>query len=126
MRPLAGEGLRFLASGAVNTMATYAMYLALQFLMPYQAAYAVAFAFGIFLAYRINLAFVFRERHTLAKALVFPLIYLVQYVVGAIALGVLVEVMGVPKEVAPLAVVLVTIPVTFILARLVLRGRSTP
>ena len=62
MKDVAGEGLRFLASGAINTLATYAVYLGLQLFMPYQAAYAIAFALGIALSYWISLAFVFRER----------------------------------------------------------------
>ncbi len=126
MRALAGEGLRFLAAGAVNTLASYAVYYALQLFLPYQLAYAIAFAFGIVLAYRINLAFVFREQGSRAKAMAFPLVYVAQYLVGAAALGLLVERLGVAKEIAPLVVVLVTIPLTFVLTRLVLRGKPSP
>lgn len=125
MKALAGEGLRFLVSGAVNTLASYAAYLGLQLFMPYQLAYAIAFALGIVIAYRINLAYVFRAEHTRAKALAYPLVYVVQYAFGALALALLVEALGVPKEVAPLAVVVATIPLTFVLTRWVMRGKPT-
>jgi putative flippase GtrA len=119
-RPL-GEALRFLLGGAFNTLASYAAYYVLQLVLPYQVAYAIAFAFGVALSYFVNLRFVFRARHTARKALAFPLVYLAQYALGALLLAALVEWMHVPKEVAPLLVVVVTIPVTFALTRWVLR-----
>lgn len=123
-RPVAGgirgQALRFLVSGAANTAASYLLYLALQLAMPYQAAYAISFAAGIALAYALNVRFVFRATHTRAKALAFPLVYLFQYVAGALLLALLVERLGVAQELAPLVVVAVTIPVTFVLTRMLL------
>jgi putative flippase GtrA len=122
---LAGEGLRFLLGGVVNTLASYGIYLALQFFLPYQAAYAIAFALGVAISYYINLVFVFRQRGSARKALVFPFVYLAQYLLGAATLALLVERLGVAKEYAPLLVVIVTIPVTFALSRRVLRGKPS-
>lgn len=121
-RKLAGEAARFLATGVVNTLASYAVYFVLQLVLPYQVAYAVAFAFGVFLSYLLNLRFVFRTPHSRAKAMAFPLVYLAQYLAGALLLAVVVEWLRVPKEIAPLVVVVVTIPLTFALTRLVLRS----
>jgi putative flippase GtrA len=123
-RRLAGEGVRFLAGGVANTLISYAIYLGLQLFLSYEVAYAIAFACGITVSYGINLVFVFREKHTAAKALAFPLVYLLQYGAGALLLAVLVEWLGMPKEVAPLAVVVITLPITFLLTRFVLRSRA--
>jgi putative flippase GtrA len=94
---------------------------ALQLFLHYQVAYALTFLFGIVLSYAINVRFVFKAQHTPSKALAFPMVYLAQYVAGALLLGALVEWMGVPKEMAPIAVVVLTIPLTFALIRFVLR-----
>jgi putative flippase GtrA len=121
--PLSREVLRFLAGGVVNTVLSFALYYALQLVMPYQAAYALAFVFGVALSYAINVFFVFRTGHTAGKALAFPLVYLAQYVAGALLLAALVEWLGMPQEIAPLVVVVLTLPLTFALSRFVLRSR---
>jgi putative flippase GtrA len=118
-----GEVWRFLLGGAANTVLSFALYFALQLAMPYQLAYAIAFVFGVAFSYTINVFFVFRTGHSAGKALAFPLVYLAQYVVGALVLGMLVEWLHVPQEVAPILVVAVTIPLTFVLSRRVLRPR---
>lgn len=120
-RRLGAEAGRFLIGGIINTILSLAVYYVLQLYLPYQAAYAAAWVFGVAISYRVNLTYVFRARHSRVKALVFPLVYAVQYATGALLLAVLVEWLGVPKEVAPLGVVVVTIPLTFALSRYVLR-----
>ncbi len=120
---LRGQALRFLLSGAANTAATYLLYLALQLVLPYQVAYALAFVAGIGLAYALNVWFVFRTGHTRSRALAFPLVYLFQYVAGALLLALLVEKLGVSQELAPLVVVAITIPATFVLSRFILTRR---
>jgi putative flippase GtrA len=126
VKRLAGEGLRFLVTGVVNTLVSYAVYFVLQLAMPYQAAYAIAFLVGVATSYLLNVKFVFRVEHTRAKALVFPLVYVAQYALGAALLALLVERAGIPQAWAPLLVTVVMIPVTFALSRLVMRGRRAP
>ena len=118
-----GEAYRFVLGGLLNTVLSYAVYFACQLFLPYQLAYAIAYVFGVMLSYRINVAFVFRTQHSAAKAMAFPLVYLVQYVTGALLLALLVEWLGMPQEIAPLAVIVLTIPLTFVLSRFVLRAR---
>ena len=74
--------LRFLISGAVNTTLTYAAYLGLLGLIGYVPAYTIAYIAGIALSYALNTIFVFRAAPTLRSAMLFPLIYLVQYLLG--------------------------------------------
>ena len=51
----------------------------------------------------------------------FPLVYLVQYLLSAMLLSVFVERLDIPQSIAPLTVIVLTIPVTFVLTRWLLR-----
>ena len=124
MRFSSSEALRFLIAGAVNAAATYAIYLvALQFL-PYRIAYSTAYAIGILLAYAVNTSFVFRARWSWKRMLAYPLVYLLQYAIGLACLTFLVEGGWVGKEIAPLVVVVLTLPITFIASRYLIKGKG--
>ena len=118
-----GEVFRFLVGGTINTFAALAVYYVLQLFLHYQVAYALAWVFGVILSYRINVGYVFKTSHTPAKALAFPLVHVAQYIVGALLLYVLVEKLGAPQEIAPLAVAVLLVPMTFTLTRLIVRSR---
>lgn len=119
------EGLRFLAAGAVNTAATYAIYYGLLERFHYTAAYTIAYVAGILLSYVLNARFVFRVPLSWRGLMAFPLVYAVQYVLGVAVLYAAIEGFGVPRQVALLIVIVVTIPVTFVLSRWVLRRGKT-
>lgn len=123
MRSFSGEALRFLMAGAVNTAATYAIYLMLLAISHYRIAYTAAYMIGVVLGYALNTFFVFRARWNWKRMLAYPLVYVLQYVAGLLCLTVLVEGHWVSKEVAPLAVVLVTLPLTFFASRYLIKGR---
>lgn len=126
MKPLVGQAVRFLLSGAANTALTYAIYLLLLPALDYQRAYAVAFVSGIAFSYVMNVRFVFRVRANWRSAVLFPLVYLIQYLVGLAVLHVAIERLGIPREYALLASIAVSIPLTFLCSRLLLhRAPST-
>ena len=115
--------IRFVAGGLLNTGATYLIYLGLIRFLPYQAAYLVAYALGIVIAYLLNSWLVFRVPLSLGRFFAYPLIYVVQYLVSAALLAVGVELLHLSPEIAPLAVLAIMIPVSYALNRSVL-GRS--
>lgn len=119
----AREVLRFLVAGGINTAITYLLYLLATRFVGYQAAYAIAFAAGVALSYVLSLRFVFRQTGNWKKFARYPLVYLAQYVVGAIMLEVLVRALAVPVWIAPLIVVVLTLPLTFLLSRGILADR---
>jgi putative flippase GtrA len=123
--PSAGHGraetiVRYGLAGALNTGATYVLFYALLQIAPYASAYTVAFIAGIGLSYALNARFVFAAPIRLASALAWPLVYLVQYVVGLAVLALLVERFGVVPATAAIIAIVVTIPLTFVLSRRVL------
>lgn len=115
------EGLRFLLSGALNTAATFALYWALLLVMGYRAAYSIAFVTGIALSYLLSSRYVFRVRTKFRSAVLFPLVYLVQYVLGLLVLWLWTSKLGLPAGYGVFATVAVTLPVSFLLSRLILK-----
>jgi putative flippase GtrA len=124
MRLFDGEAVRFLLAGAFNTAATYVIYLAALQLMPYRYAYSGAYAAGIVLGYAVNTWFVFRSRWRWKRLLAYPLVYLLQYAAGLLCLTVLVERHWARKEIAPLLVVAITLPLTFFASRYLIKEKA--
>lgn len=114
--------LNFIFFGGLNTAATYSAYLVLSNYFHYQFAYLIAYVSGIVLAYILNLRFVFKERSSFKKALGYPLVYAVQYLLGAGLMYLLLKVFSLPNALAPLIVTVVLIPVAYYMNKKVLSG----
>jgi putative flippase GtrA len=119
------QALRFLVSGGVNTIVTYAIYLAMLRFIDYTPAYTIAFVIGIALAYVLNAVFVFRTDHSLKKAAFFPVIYLIQYGVNVAILHVAVERFSVLPSLALVISIAISLPLTFFLSRYLFTSAST-
>jgi putative flippase GtrA len=122
---------RYLAAGAVNTALTYALLVVAMRWIGYLAAYTIVYAVGIALGYWLQSRFVFRVPLAWRVALRFPLVYIVQYVLGFAVLWLLVDAVHVENDLAALIVVIANVPLGFLLSRLLLaqtrlHHRSTP
>jgi hypothetical protein len=71
-----------------------------------------------------NLRFVFRQAGSVKKFALYPLVYLVQYLLGAVVLSVFVKTFGGAKELGPAVVVCITLPITYFLSRLILLQKN--
>jgi putative flippase GtrA len=108
---------RFLIAGAVNTGLTYILYLGLLFLMPYVWAYSLTYVAGIGLGYALNAYWVFKEAPSLRSATTYPVTYGINYLLGMAVLWLLVELMNMPKEIAPLVVVATSVPIMYLISK---------
>lgn len=115
---------RFLIAGAVNTGLTYVLYLGLLFLMPYVWAYSLTYAVGIGIGYLLNARWVFKRAPSLGNATAYPLTYVLNYLLGVGMLWLLVELMHIPKEIAPLLVVALSVPVMYIVTKSIFMGKT--
>lgn len=120
---LSSSGFRFLIGGVVNTVLTFALYWLLMLVVSYQVAYAASYCLGIALSYAINSRMVFRVRYSARSAILFPLVYLAGYLAGAAVLAIGVRVLGVNPWLAPVLSICATLPLTYLLTRLVLVAR---
>ena len=123
MKLIKSELFKFIFFGGVNTVLSYAIYVIFQLFLIYQVAYSLAYILCIFISYYLNSRFVFKREVCLAKAFQYPLVYLVQYLLGLLLLCVLIEIFSLNKLIAPVLAIVFTIPVTFFLSRFIIKGR---
>ena len=124
MRRPGGRILRYLVVGGVNTAVSYTVYLALLQVMSYGWAYTTAYIAGILIAYALQSRFVFGAETSWRTFFAFPLVYVVQYVVGWVALRLLVETGLMSRELALFAVLVVTVPAGFVMSRALFAWRQ--
>lgn len=117
------EFFKFIFFGGINTLLSYAIYVVILLFLIYPVAYSLAYFSGIFISYYLNSRFVFKRDVRLVKAFQYPLVYLVQYLLGVSLLSVLIEIFSLNKFIAPALVIMITIPVTFSLSRFIIKGR---
>ena len=123
-RAKAPSFLKFLVSGGVNTALTYVIYLILLRFINYQTSYAISYIIGIAMSFILNRYFVFQSDRGIRSAILFPFVYLTQYLLGVFILWIWVDVAGLSKAAGPAIVVCVTIPVTFFLSRAVFTNKN--
>lgn len=118
-----GGALRFLVAGGLNTAATYLIYLGLLPVAGYQASYAIAFTCGVAISYVLGRVFVFKAHQGYRSVLMLPLVYLVQYAVGAAVVWAWVGVLRQHAMLAPAIAILVTLPLTYLLSKFAFVGK---
>jgi len=118
------ELIRFIAAGALNTVSTYGLYVGLSFALPYLAAYSVAYATGIVVSYVLNARFVFRQPLSLRQFTRFPLVYLLQYGIGALVLRLAVHNFSMDSRLAFMVSLSMSVPMTFLASRWLLSRKS--
>lgn len=114
--------VRFLCTGGINTIITYAIYLVLLQIINYQLSYTIAFVAGIMIAYFLNKVFVFKTHQGWKSVMLYPFVYFIQYLFGMLILWLLVSQTGLSVEFAPLVVVALSVPLTYWLTRFVFVG----
>lgn len=114
------EPLRFLFMGGVNTLFSYLVYLIALLAASPKAAYTISFIAGVLTSYLLHLKITFRTTHSRQKIILYPLIYIAQYFIGLLILTISITA-GFAKELAPIFVIIVNVPLSFFVGRFVLR-----
>ena len=117
------QGTRFLVAGAANTAIGYGLYLLFNLVVDYRVAYSLSFALGIVISFVLNSVYVFRQPLRWARLIVYPAVYLLQYVVGLGCIWVFVDVMHQSEALAPFLAVAVSLPLTYVATRHILKGK---
>ena len=106
-------------SGLLSTLLRYGLYLLFYQFTSYQFAYFISYFISIIVLYFMNL-WVFKRSIALNSLLKFPFVYGLQYLIGAGSLELLVD-LGIPKVFAPILVVILLFPLTFLLNKLIFK-----
>jgi len=120
-RGFRSEFFRFLLVGLSNTVIGYAVFFLLLQFWPYLYAYSLSYCVAVLNSYFMSVLFVFREKIALHSFLKFPLVYVTQYFIGASILWALVDKFQFAPAWAMIVVVIVTVPITFLSSRFVLK-----
>lgn len=110
---------RFLLTGGFNTGVTYVLYLVVLKFLPYMWSYSVSYICGIVLAFVLSRFFVFKEHRGMRSILFFPLVYVAQYLFGMLVIWFWVKNLQFSQELAPLAAIALSLPLTYFLTKMV-------
>lgn len=116
---------RFIIIGGINTLLSwFFFYLFLKF-FSYIIAYTLVYGLGIIFSYYLNTFFVFNKKFEIKKLIQYPIVYLVQYIIGILTIYVLVDEIGINKQMAIIFTTIINIPITFILSKSIIAPNST-
>lgn len=114
---LRSQPLRFLIGGGFTTLTSLIIYWVLLGPLGYAVAYTISYALGYFVSYLVNTYFVFRSRWSLKTLFLFPMVHVVNYICGLGVVWFCVRILGVRQELAPIAAVACTVPLSYVLSR---------
>lgn len=115
------EFFRFLLVGVSNTLVGYVVFLLLLPFLPYLYAYTFSYCVAVLNSYFMSVLFVFKRKISLHSFLKFPFVYVSQYFLGASILWLLVGKLELAPAWAMIVVIIVTVPITFLASRFVLK-----
>lgn len=119
------ELIKFIATRVASTVASYLIYLALLHWIGYELAYLIAYAAGVILSYLVNALFVFKQPMSRRSAALFPLIYVLQFLLGMVILRLCVEELHLPEWLGMAISILLTLPLAFGLSRWAMRSQRS-
>ncbi len=125
-RHISAEALRFLIGGGFNTLLSYAIYWLLLPWLSYPFAYTVSYAAAILTGFTINTRFVFRATWSWRKLAAFPLVQLLNYLMGLGTVAFCIRYLGIDARIAPVLATVVVLPANFLLTRGLMRYRHKP
>jgi putative flippase GtrA len=114
---MTAEVLRFVVGGGANTLLSYAIYWLLLLWLSYPLAYTISYGAAILTGFAINTLFVFRTRWSWRKLAAFPLLQLLNYLMGLGVVAICIRYIGVDVRLAPVLATVVVLPVNFLLTR---------
>ncbi|MEN0543249.1 flippase GtxA [Staphylococcus aureus] len=120
------EILKFIIVGGINTLNYYVVYLLLLKLLhiEYMVSHITGFIVAFVISYYLNCYFVYRVKPTWRKFISFPITQIVNISLQTVLLYVFVSWLNLPAEIAPFAGLIITIPITFILSKWILKDSN--
>ncbi|HEI7752608.1 TPA: flippase GtxA [Staphylococcus aureus] len=118
--------LKFIIVGGINTLNYYVVYLLLLKLLhiEYMISHITGFIVAFVISYYLNCYFVYRVKPTWRKFISFPITQIVNVSLQTVLLYVFVSWLNLPAEIAPFAGLIITIPITFVLSKWILKDSN--
>ncbi|MEG0283912.1 MAG: YfhO family protein [Erysipelotrichales bacterium] len=110
---------RFGLVGVFNTINYFVMYTILLKLLPYGFAHIIGFVYSAFVSYFITTMYTFKTKPSIKTFIAFPLTYLPNLIMSTFGTMFLVEFNIIGQQFASLTMMLLAIPITYIVNRLI-------
>ncbi|KZC19488.1 MULTISPECIES: GtrA family protein [Rhodanobacter] len=123
-RHISAEALRFLVGGSLNTLLSYVIYWLLLPWLSYPFAYTISYAATILTGFAMNTWFVFRAPWSWRKLVAFPLVQLLNYLMGLGTVTICVHYISIDARIAPVLATVIVLPANFLLTRSLMRFRE--
>ncbi|ANZ32593.1 GtrA family protein [Staphylococcus carnosus] len=119
------EIIKFIIVGGINTLDYYLVYLILLkgIGINYMISHITGFIISFIISYYLNCYFVYKVKPTWRKFIQFPFTQVVNMGMQTLLLYVFVQWLHISSVIAPFAGLILTIPVTFIMSKYILRDR---
>lgn len=117
------EYLKFIIVGVVNTGHYYAWYVLCYSLFGwnYLVSHITATVISMIGSYFLNVYFTYREKPHWKSFLLFPLTQLTNIVIQTICMYIFVDWLHLSPYFAPIATVIISVPITFVVTRRIIR-----
>ncbi|MCM3736406.1 GtrA family protein [Bacillus cytotoxicus] len=114
--------IRFVFVGCMNTLNYWLLYLLFTHIFHFHTltSHSIAFIVSMIGSFFMNTYFTYNTKVTLKKFLQFPLTYIVNFIIMTISIYVLVDVLNLNKDIAPLISSVIAIPFTFVISKKIL------
>ena len=113
---------KFNMVGILNTVNYYILYMIFKevFKMNYMNAHLLGFFISMIGSFYLNSYFTYRVKPTFKKFLKFPLTYVVNILVSTLAIYILVQLLSISDNIAPIIATIIAIPFTFVISKIIL------
>lgn len=114
--------IRFVFVGCMNTLNYWLLYLLFTHVFHFHVltSHSIAFIISMIGSFFMNTYFTYRTKVTIKKFFQFPLTYIVNFIITTISIYVLVDVLNLNKDIAPLISSVIAIPFTFAISKKIL------
>ncbi|MDR1004575.1 MAG: GtrA family protein [Prevotellaceae bacterium] len=116
------EFIRFVLVGVTATAVHYGIYLGIQSFLPVNVAYTIGYAVSFVLNFYLTAFFTFRRAPSWRRGMGFGGAHLVNYLLHLVLLNLFLW-LGINRQLAPLPVYAIAIPVNFLLVRFVFKRK---
>ncbi|KRG08246.1 GtrA family protein [Staphylococcus sp. NAM3COL9] len=117
------EIIKFIIVGGINTLNYYIIYLILLKLIDlnYLVSHVSGFMVSFIISYYLNCHFVYKVKPTWRKFIQFPLTQVVNMGMQTLLLYIFVQWLHISSVIAPFVGLIITIPITFVLSKYILK-----
>jgi putative flippase GtrA len=116
---------RFVVVGLGNLVFFYAVYMLVNIFASYAVAFTASFGTGILFSAYWNSRFSFATPLKTKRLAAFTIVCVINYFIGLQILKFLIETLGIDEALAPILVMAVMVPISFVGTRLALVGSMT-